>query len=680
MIVPTSERHYVAVMPKRDRTGSEYEKPKMHAGNIEMFNSDAVVPNQLVFIVEGEIDAMSIWQATKGEVNVAAVGGTSGYGRLSSFLKSKVLSDADKMAYFFAVCLDSDDKGRKAAADFVEKLICAGYPAVEEYFTDEVVKIDANDLLIKEGDAGLFSRVKKIIEDAESKLDAIKADVEEKRRERESRAAQKAAAAAQIDKTVKREVPAQFKLTAEQRDFLFAGDTTDLDFARRIWFMNKNRIRYLQDVDKFILFDGIKWNMPRNIGNKILFPVVTELADILSANADNTNKHERKIATALKNGKKCTAAITHITSIDPAIVTADDLNNHPNLLNCQNGVVDLETGKLYQHDAKLLMTQTLNAAYRAGYHSDVTEKFLNEIITDEETLAAVMRYLGYCLTGEVNAEKAMLWYGRGGNGKGTLTNTLIRLFGSYATPFPVKTILARYQTKDADAATPAFSKLKWKRLAISEEIPQSERLDAATFKLLTGGDAIPIRKLHEEASEISPTHKLLISGNYNIELDSSDVGLRRRIMRVEFNQTFTDSKQDTALKKKLVTADALTGLLTLLVDNAVSYYRDGLLESAEMSTAKEELFTENDYIGDFIASTVTITHDPHKFIYSSVLLKRLRETSVISDNALRRQLKTAFEDKGVKFERKMKGYAFVGVDWTPNYSDIENEDDSVDDF
>ena len=331
------------------------------------------------------------------------------------------------------------------------------------------------------------------------------------------------------------------------------------------------------------------------------------------------------------------------------------------------------------------MTQTLNAAHRAGYHSDVTEKFLNEIITDEETLAAVMRYLGYCLTGEVNAEKAMLWYGRGGNGKGTLTNTLIRLFGSYATPFPVKTILARYQTKDADAATPAFSKLKWKRLAISEEIPQSERLDAATFKLLTGADSIPIRKLHEEASEISPTHKLLISGNYNIELDSSDVGLRRRIMRVEFNQTFTDSKQDTALKKKLVTADALTGLLTLLVDNAVSYYRDGLLESAEMSTAKEELFTENDYIGDFIASTVTITHDPHKFILVSALLKRLREfapreTTNISDTALRRQLKTALEDKGVKFERKMKGFAFVGVDWTPNYSDIENEDDSVDDF
>ena len=285
--------------------------------------------------------------------------------------------------------------------------------------------------------------------------------------------------------------------------------------------------------------------MPQNIGNGILFPAVTELADVLDANADNANKHERQIATALKSGKKVSAAITMIKGIRPAIVTADDLNNHPNLLNCQNGVIDLQTGKLYQHDARLLMTQCINSAYRAGYYSDVTEKFLNEIITDEDTLAAVMRYLGYCLTGEVNAEKAMLWYGRGGNGKGTLTNTLIRLFGSYATPFPVKTILARYQSKDADAATPAFSKLKWKRLAISEEIPQSERLDAATFKLLTGGDAIPIRKLHEEASEISPTHKLLISGNYNVELDSNDVGLRRRIMRVEFNQTFTDSKQDT---------------------------------------------------------------------------------------------------------------------------------------
>ena len=472
------------------------------------------------------------------------------------------------------------------------------------------------------------------------------------------------------------DIPKHLRLTAEQREFLFRGDTSDLDFARRIWYVNEGRIRYLQDVDKFITFDGVKWDISRNVGNGILFPIVTELADSLSANAKN--KHEKVIADAFKSGKKFSASITCIKGVRPAIITADDLNKNPNLINCLNGVVDLETGRIYPHSANFLMTQCINAEYRAGYRNETVESFLNQIITDEETLAAILRYLGYCLTGEVNAEKALLFYGKGGNGKGTLTGTLIKLFGTYATPFPVKTLLSKYQSKDADAATPAFSKLQWKRLAISEEIPQSEKLDAATFKLLTGGDYIPIRKLHEEASEISPTHKLLISGNYNVELDSNDVGLRRRIMRVEFNQYFTGTNQDTTLKKKLVTADALSGLLTLLVDSAIAYYRAGLIESAEMQTAKEELFTENDYIGSFIEENCVIV--PNKFVYATELLKRLRdfaasETKALSDTALRKQVISVLEEKGIKYERKKRGNAFCGLDWAENQSDYQTADE-----
>ena len=226
LIVPTPN-HYLAVMPKRDRTGSEYEKPKMHAGNKEMFNVDAVVPHKLVIITEGEIDAMSIWQVTNGEVNVAAIGGADKKALLK-FLNSKELSDADKLNCFFVILFDNDNAGYTNAPELVNDLICAGYPAIAAFLSDGDIKVDANDILINEGDAALADRVQKIIEDAESKLDAIKADVEEKRKERESRAAQKAAASAQIDKTVKREIPAQLKLTAEQREFLFAGDTTEI--------------------------------------------------------------------------------------------------------------------------------------------------------------------------------------------------------------------------------------------------------------------------------------------------------------------------------------------------------------------------------------------------------------------------------------------------------------------
>ena len=306
----------------------------------------------------------------------------------------------------------------------------------------------------------------------------------------------------------------------------------------------------------------------------------------------------------------------------------------------------------------------INAEYRKGYQNEQVTKFLKEVLPDEKTLQALLRFLGYCLTGETREHKALFIHGEGGNGKSVTTKTLLNLFGDYGCGFPIETILSQPRIKDADSATPAFAKLQWRRLAISEEIPAGRKLDFAKFKILTGGDALPIRKLFQEASEIKdPTHKMIFSGNHLPELDDvHDAGILRRWLQIKFEQDFT-KKPDTTLQEVLQTDDAKAGLLNILVENAVAWYKDGLIISEKMNQDRDNYFAENDFITEFISEFCD--RDPEKSIplkeFTDKLKKEYtRETTGLSTQALSKMLdRIPFITK----RRMTKGNAIFGIGW-----------------
>ena len=291
------------------------------------------------------------------------------------------------------------------------------------------------------------------------------------------------------------------------------------------------------------------------------------------------------------------------------LITSKDLDTHDNLLNCQNGVVDLQDGKLYPHDSSLLITQKANGIYQPHYRNPIVDKFLMDILPDDDTRAALIRFLGYSLTGSCQEEKALFFNGRGGNGKGTLTKTLINIFGDYGTTLKTNAVLLANRTSDASAATPELAPLINRRLAIVEELPQNGRLDVAKFKNLTGGDYLPIRQLHKEQTVIDPKFSLILSGNYLPTLsDPNDPGLIRRLLNIQFNGNFRDNP-DPNLKKKLSTPEALSGFLSLLVDAAIEWYKDGLIVSDAMRDATRDYLSDNDFVADFAEDFCQFTPD-----------------------------------------------------------------------
>ena len=430
----------------------------------------------------------------------------------------------------------------------------------------------------------------------------------------------------------------QPKDSAQFNGYNFMKDSIeDLDNARRLEKFCGKHIRWLTDDELWLTFDNGIW-LRRSEKSSCLYPFATRFADemitfakILGAEADDAAKaavitnsdgsiqrvdeqakkkadiaQARKdkafaIAYYFKKRKNYSAAIDLLKGCDSILITADDLNRHKNLLCVKNGVVDLQTGKLYPLDPTYLITNQADVFFDLKADTAFVEKFFREVIPDGSTLLGVLRYLGYCLTGEKIYHICQFWRGRGANGKTTILDMLIQLFGSYAIKLPTNALLESMRPLDANAASPALAMLDGDiRLAILDEIPRNCRLDATTFKTITGDQFITARPLYGNPRKIELRAKLILNGNHLPTFDVDDGGLQRRINNVEYTQFFPADRADVTLPAKLTTLENRSALLKILVDHSQNFYRDGLIESDDMKAAKAEYFNENDFVSNFV--------------------------------------------------------------------------------
>lgn len=405
------------------------------------------------------------------------------------------------------------------------------------------------------------------------------------------------------------------------------GFTTDLGNAERLERFCGNAIRWMTDAEKWLIWQptGI-WKLYSE-KNSCLNPFVKQLADKLAKHARKLKKSkddkslERAksfygLSVAFQKAKYVNPAIFMLKGFDSILITREDLDRHKNLLNCLNGVVDLQTEKLYPHRAPDLITQQTRALYRPNYRNPIVDNFLASIMPDEEVREALLRWLGYCLTGEISEQCAHFWTGQGSNGKSTLIDFLLYLLGTYATKLPVQAVVETREA-EANATTTHLNCLVGRRLAVVNEFKPNHRLDVQQFKDLTGDKFLDIRRLHHERETIELLAKLILNGNELPRLNNTDsYALNRRIRALRFEQTFSLERGnlDPALPKKLATPDACAAMLSILVPHAAAWYRDseaigtGLLEATAMKAAKTEYLSENDFIEEFFCESCTFAN------------------------------------------------------------------------
>lgn len=309
----------------------------------------------------------------------------------------------------------------------------------------------------------------------------------------------------------------------------------------------------------------------------------------------------RKIAK-YRHRSRLEAVVIIARRIEPIPASPDEFDRNPHLLNVANGIIDLRTGELLPHMPHAMIRKLAPVAYIPDAVSDDWAKALS--MFGPEVRRYLQTLIGYASTGSVDEDVLSIWHGPGGDGKTTLISAIAAALGDYAGPLDSRLIMAEgFETHPTGLAD-----LQGKRLVWLSETAEDGTLRTQRVKSLTGGDRIKARRLYQDFFEFDPTHTLIIITNHLPLINSTERAIWRRLRLVPFRKSFKAAHEategeiaDTGLRRRLLKPRAQEAVLAWIVEGAIAWYANGLVESDEVLAATNEWKNIEDPIGRFMA-------------------------------------------------------------------------------
>jgi putative DNA primase/helicase len=379
---------------------------------------------------------------------------------------------------------------------------------------------------------------------------------------------------------------------------------TELGYARRLVHVYGDRLRYVPEWRRWLVWTGQRWEHD-GTGQAVRW--MKSIARRLTADAlAITSERDRKAALNLTRRGESSAgvagALTLASTEEPVVVTPDDLDADPFLLNTPSGVLDLRTGQLAPHDAGLLLTKMTAAAYRPGAAGPEFTRFLARVQPDEAMRAFLARLLGHALEGRVPEHVLAILHGDGSNGKSTLVNAVVDALGDYAAPADPDLLTAR----TFDAHPTGVADLCGLRLAVLHEGDAGRRLAEGTVKRLTGGDRLKARRMREDFWTFTPSHTFVALTNHRPIVTGQDEGIWRRLRLVPWDVIIPSAERDEQLPDRLALEH--DAILAWLVAGYRAWRQDGLAEPQRVLDATAAYRAESDTLARFLADRCIAGH------------------------------------------------------------------------
>lgn len=256
----------------------------------------------------------------------------------------------------------------------------------------------------------------------------------------------------------------------------------------------------------------------------------------------------------------------------------EHFDNHPDLLNVKNGVIDLKTGNLLDHSPDYKFTYRIEIEYKPDATCEDWLKFINSLGLNDDTVSYMQRLTGYGLTGLTTEEVMFYFWGPTRSGKGTFTNTYLGILEGLGIGVNFRMFTAR---RDGDTQNFDLAPLKNKRVVSASESKRNERINSSVFKQVTGGDPIFTAFKGKDGFSYIPQWKLFLSSNYPLDADPTDPAVWARVQVIPFRISNL-GKEDKTLKRRLSTKEAKEGILAWMVAGAVDWYENGLSPTDEI--------------------------------------------------------------------------------------------------
>ncbi len=266
------------------------------------------------------------------------------------------------------------------------------------------------------------------------------------------------------------------------------------------------------------------------------------------------------------------------------LVDSADFDQHPDLLNVNNGIVNLRTGEFSpHHDPKLLFTKCAPTDYHPNAAHPDWDRAL-AALPDEVRDWMQVRF-GQAATGHPTPDDVLcVLNGAGANGKTTITTGIARALGAseFAATVPDRVLLANPNDHPTELMT-----LRGARVALLEETPETRHLNVKRLKDVLGTTTMTARYIRRDSVTWAPTHSLFVSTNYRPRVEETDHGTWRRLALIAFPYTFRstgeelrgekDRRGDPTLRQRIENSPERQheAVLRWVVDGAVRFHEAG---------------------------------------------------------------------------------------------------------
>lgn len=374
----------------------------------------------------------------------------------------------------------------------------------------------------------------------------------------------------------------------------------DAGNAERIIALYGHKIRYCPTTKKWFHWTGTHWE--------------TDTTGLLQkyAKLTLTEFHRQSINAKDEAAESFARRSLDARRIDNALYLAQcelpilisELDCNPDLLNFQNGTVDLRTGRLYPHKPEDFITKLIRYDYNPDAKCAQFLAFLKRImgrdLSGEERANRLIDFLqvafGYSLIGTTIEKIVLICYGMGDNGKSTLLELWRVLVADYAATINIDSLMAK-QVGNNELSD--LADLRGARYVRSSETEQGQRLNEARLKRITQGmGVIRTCRKYENMIEFPETHTLWIDANHKPGVRGQDNAIWNRLALIPFDITIPKSEQDPSLGTKLLSE--AEGILAWAVQGAVRWYSEGLHRPAEVNEAVATWRAESDPLKEFV--------------------------------------------------------------------------------
>ena len=249
-----------------------------------------------------------------------------------------------------------------------------------------------------------------------------------------------------------------------------------------------------------------------------------------------------------------------------------ELDADPDLLNFENGTLNLRTGEKTAHNPAQRITKLVHCAYDERARCPEFLRFVAEVVKGDQA-KLLLRALGYSLTGHTREKINFVAWGPTNCGKTTLLELVREFLAEYSAVIMADSLMV-HKHPDANAMSD-LADLCGARFAMTSETRERQQLDEATLKRNTPGrGTIKAGRKYQLPFEFAATHKLWVDTNHQLMITSTGDDVWGRILPFAFGPRVPDDKIDKTLPDRL--RAEIPGVMALLADEAKSWYVEGL--------------------------------------------------------------------------------------------------------